>query len=71
MNWRFIKIRQSLKENYILLQINLLNSILVKLYVSDQEAAEKKIADLDAEVQTLNGKVETLTEGKIQQSSGN
>ena len=35
--------------------------------VSKQEAADKKIADLETEVQSLNEKVETLTEGKMQQ----
>ena len=47
-----------------------LNYILIKLCVPEQEAANKKIADSKTEIKTLK-EVETLTEEKTQLSSGN
>ena len=44
--------------------------IIIKLCVSEQEAANKKIADSKTEIKTLK-EVETLTEEKTQLSSGN
>ena len=43
----------------------------MKLFASEQEAANKKIADLETEVQTLERKVEKITDEKIKKSSGN
>ena len=48
-----------------------LNFILFKLNVSEREAANKKITDLETEVKTLKRKVETLPEEKMKQYSGN
>ena len=48
-----------------------LNYILIKLCVPEQEAANKNIADSETEIKTLKGEVETLTEEKTQLSSGN
>ena len=49
----------------------LLNYIILKLFVSEQETANKKIADLETELQTLKRKVEKITDEKIKKSSGN
>ena len=48
-----------------------MNSILLKLYVLEQEATNKTITDLKTKIQTLEGDVKTLTEEKIEQSEGN
>ena len=42
-----------------------------KLYISEQEAANKIITDLKTEVQTLKRKVDAVTEEKIELSTGN
>ena len=48
-----------------------INFILYKLYVSELEAANKKIANSETEIRTLKRDVETLTEEKIELSEGN
>ena len=51
--------------------VNTLKFYLIKLCVSEQIAANKKVTDLEKEIQTLKSEVKTLTEEKIEQSSGN
>ena len=41
------------------------------MYVLEKEAANKKITDLETEIQTLKTEVEILTEEKVKQSAGN
>ena len=49
----------------------LMNFILFMLYVLEREAANKKITDLETEIETLKTEVEILTEEKVKQLAGN
>ena len=46
-------------------------NILFKFYVLEQGATNKKIIDLEREMQKVKEEVKTLTEENMQKSSGN